>query len=156
MKLCSHCDAQFPEDYYQCVHCRRELEPIPTEHAPEPPDLSRLHHLADEHPAKIGALPDSLREAGLPFTLVTDGGTGKVDWYHGSAGRMANASVFVDPADLARAEAIHREFLESVIPHLAGMASSSGTPPDSCPACHDPIARDAGECPSCGLVFLEG
>ncbi len=155
MKLCSSCDAQFPDDYSECVHCHRGLEGAPPERDGVPPQLSRMHHLADEHPAKVAALLDSLREADVRFTLVTDGGTRKVDWNRGSAGHLARASIFVEADDRPRAEAIHREFLESLIPHLSNAVSTPAAPPGFCPACRDPVPPHAEECPSCGLAFPE-
>ena len=139
VKLCRSCDAQFSDEHARCIHCGRKLFEVDR---PEPrglPQLASLHHL--------------LQEAGITFTLITDSGTRSVDWYHGSSGWKARASVYVEPVDRDQAEAIHREFLEHIIPHLAEM-DRRGTPEGpSCPACYEPISPLADTCPSCGLAF---
>ena len=155
MKLCSHCNAQFSDEHSRCLHCNRRLRALREEAETSPQFISRLHHLADDHPAKIAPLLDRLRDAGVPFTLITDGGTSSVDRYRGSSGWEAKASVYVEPADRKLAETLHREFLEALIPHLADMASADTPPSDSCPGCHEPLPGNVDECPSCGLVFLE-
>ncbi len=154
MKLCRSCDAQFPDEYARCVHCGRPLHDARSKRDAASADPSTRVHLADEHPAKVTGLLDRLREADVPFTLVTDGGTRRVDGTRGSAGHRARASVFVDAGDLSRAESIHRGFLESIIPHLAH-AATPAAPPGTCPACHDAVAPHVEECPSCGLAFPE-
>jgi len=153
MKLCSHCNAQFSEEHSKCVHCGRRLEPGSGGSTRNSPDLSRLYHRTDDHPAKIAPLLDRLTEAGISFALVTDSGTRTVDWYQGSSGWKAKASVYVDPIDRETAEHLHREFLDSLIPHLAEMDPRAGGPAESCPACHEPVPPLAESCPSCGLAF---
>ncbi len=73
---------------------------------------------------------------------------------HGSAGHLAKASVFVDPDDRARAVAIHRSFLETLIPHLSEM-DTRARPPGACPACNAKVRAEAETCASCGLAFPE-
>jgi hypothetical protein len=85
--------------------------------------------------------------------LITDSGTRSVDWYHGSSGWKARASVYVEPVDRDQAETIHREFLEHIIPHLAEMDRRGPPEGPSCPACHEPVSPSADTCPSCGLAF---
>jgi hypothetical protein len=153
MKLCSHCNAQFSEEHSRCIHCGRRLEGSSERSARDSPDLSRLHHLTDDHPAKIAPLLDRLTEAGISFTLLTDSGTRSVDWYRGSSGWKARASVYVEPGDREVAERLHREFLEDLIPHLAEMGPGAGPSAGSCPACREPLPSAAEHCPSCGLVF---
>ena len=63
MKHCRHCDAQIPDEYRRCVHCNRVLSPPATARPAKTPDLSRLHHLADDHPSTVAGLLDRLREA---------------------------------------------------------------------------------------------
>ncbi len=153
MKLCSHCNAQFSEEHSRCIHCGRRLKPTSERSKRNPPDVSRLYHLTDDHPAKIAPLLDRLTEAGISFTLITDSATRSVDWYRGSFGWKAKASVYVEPTEREPAEHLHREFLEDLIPHLAEMDSDSGPSAESCPACHVPLTPLAESCPSCGLAF---
>ncbi len=152
MKLCSHCNAQFSEEHSRCIHCGRRLKPTSERSKRNPPDVSRLYHLTDDHPAKIAPLLDRLTEAGISFTLITHSGTRSVDWYRGSFGWKAKASVYVEPTEREPAEHLHREFLEDLIPHLAEMDSDSGPSAESCPACHVPLTSLAESCPSCGLA----
>ena len=153
MKLCSHCNAQFSDEHSRCIHCGRPLEPAGELSTPNLPDVSRLHHLTDDHPAKIAPLLDRLTEAGIAFALITDSGTRLVNWYQGSSGWKAKASVYVEPADREAAEHLHREFLEDLIPHLAEMRPDSSPSAESCPACHEPLPAVAESCPACGLAF---
>ena len=155
MKLCSHCNAQFPDEYSRCIHCDRRLRALRDASAVRHPDLRKLHHLTDEHPAKIAPLLDRLQDAGISFTLITDDGTRSVDFYRGSAGWKAKASVYVEPPDREAAERLHRAFLEEVIPHLAQMDPRGTSPADCCPACHEALGQHADSCPACGLVFPE-
>ena len=153
MKLCGHCNAQFSEEHSRCIHCGRRLNSGCERSSLGLPDVSRLYHLTDDHPAKIAPLLDRLTEAGISFTLITDSGTESVNWYRGSSGWKANASVYVEPTDQEPAERFHREFLEDLIPHLAEMDSGTGPSADCCPACHEPLTPPAASCPSCGLAF---
>lgn len=154
MKLCSSCNAQFPAEHSRCLHCGRRLQDESARATVDVPDLAQLHHLTDDHPAKISPLLERLRDADVSFTLVTDGGTHAVDVYRGSAGWMARASVYVAPSDRDRAERLHREFLEEVIPHLGSMSTDLPSE-DCCPACHEPLSEQAVSCPSCGLQFSD-
>ncbi len=161
MNLCSHCNAQFSEEHSRCIHCGRKIaaasQPVSElETGPgAAPDVSRLHHLADEHPAKVGPLLDSLIEAVIRFTLITDSGTPTVDVHRGSSGWRATASVYVEPSDRDAAERHYRNFLERLIPHLAQMTPESDSSGESCPACTTPLVGYFESCPSCGLVFPE-
>jgi hypothetical protein len=155
MKLCNHCSAQFSDDHVRCIHCGRRLRSATGQPARNPPDLSHLYHLTDEHPAKVAALLNGLTEAGIAFTLITDPGMDSIDWEGRSAGWGATASVYVDPADRERAEQVHRAFLEAVIPQLAEMERGIRPLSGCCPACGGPLAPSAESCGSCGLVFPE-
>lgn len=158
MKLCTHCNAQFPDGRRRCVHCGRRLGQDAPRPGPAGPDLARLHHLTDDHPAKIGPLLERLRAQDVPFTLVTDGGARLVDWHRGSSGWKAKASVYVEPEDRARAQRIHRAYLADLIPGLEDLPPEpDGSVPDeeACPACLEPLAASAPRCPSCGLAFPE-
>ena len=155
MRLCSQCDAQFSDEHSKCIHCGRKLKSAHETQPSETPDLSKLYHLTDDHPAKIAPLLDRLTEAGIVFTLITDSGIRNTDMYRGSSGLMATASVYVDPSDEIEAIALHRNFLEDLIPHLESMPDGSARPDGSCPACHDPISPSDRSCPSCGLAFLD-
>ena len=153
MRLCSHCNAQFSEEHSKCIHCGRRLKSWSEQSTRNSPDLSHLYHLTDDHPAKIAPLLDRLTEVGISFTLLTDSGTRSVDWYQGSSGWKAKASVYVDPAERKTAEHLHREFLEGLIPHLAEMDPSARPSAESCPACHELLPPLSEACPSCGLAF---
>ncbi len=155
MKLCSHCNAQFSAEHSRCIHCGRKLDAASEPEPGAAPDVSRLHHLADEHPAKVAPLLDSLIEAEIPFTLITDSGTRSVDFDRGSSGWRATASVFVEPSDREAAERHYRRFLERLIPHLALMTPETDSSGESCPACRAPLAGYVQSCASCGLVFPE-
>lgn len=165
MKLCAHCNAQFSEEHRRCVHCGRRLRPMEERAAPAPareardapeaPDVSRLHHLTDDHPAKVAPLLDRLAEAGIEVTLVTDARTHAVPGYRGSSGWEARASLYVEPADREAAESVHRRFLEGLIPQLQG-ARPGGAESEACPACGEPLSVVGDACPACGLAFPSG
>ena len=153
MKLCRHCNAQFSDEFATCVHCGRRLGPASVEESGATgPDDGGLVHLTDDHPAKIAPLLDRLTAAGISFTLTTDSGVRSVNW-KGSSGQEASASVYVGPDDLEPARALHRQFLEDLIPHLAGMHSPVEAAADTCPGCHEPLPAAAESCVACGLEF---
>lgn len=155
MRLCSHCNAQFSDEYDRCIHCDRKLK-LPGESGrAELPDVSTLYHLTDDHPAKIAPLLNRLTNAGIAFTLLTDSGIRKVNLHRGSSGLKATASVYVDCSAQDEAIQLHRDFLEDLIPHLKSMPEDSAAPEGSCPACHDPVSPSDPSCPSCGLAFLD-
>ncbi len=155
MRLCSHCNAQFSDEYARCIHCGRQLKSPGESDRAALPDLSALYHLTDDHPAKIAPLLDRLTDAGIAFTLITDSGIREVNWYRGSSGLNATASVYVDRSAQDEAIQLHRDFLEDLIPHLESMPDGSAAPEGSCPACHDPVSPSDPSCPSCGLAFLD-
>lgn len=157
MKLCRHCNAQFSEEHSRCLHCGRRLrsaaeEPAPRAPERSAPDVSGLHHLTDDHPAKIAPLLERLEAAGIDPTLLTDTGVRAVDGWRGSSGWEATASVYVDPGRREAAERVHREFLSELTPTLSGSAGPEAAE-DTCPACGEPLASPADSCPSCGLAF---
>ena len=140
MRLCSHCNAQFSDEFASCIHCDRKLKSPGESDRAELPDLSTLYHLTDDHPAKIASLLNRLTDAGIAFTLITDSGIREVNWHRGSSGSKATASVYVDSSAQDQAIQLHRDFLEELIPHLKFMPDSGAAPEGSCPACHDPVS----------------
>ncbi|HME69499.1 MAG TPA: hypothetical protein VKM54_06480 [Myxococcota bacterium] len=90
-------------------------------------------------------LGKALARAGIPHRL--DPGT------PGSAG--VRWAVSVGAADAAGAAAVDADYARSELPELETAPSELGVAPpeDCCPACGEPVAGDAGECPGCGLVF---
>jgi hypothetical protein len=65
----------------------------------------------------------------------------------------AGVAIFVMPKDAEAALEVDAEFLRRQIPDQP--AESQASNDESCPACGDPVALDAPECPSCGLPFVE-
>lgn len=164
MKLCRHCNAQFDEEHRRCIHCGRRLraaseEPAPAAPGVRPaergaPDVAELHHLTDDHPAKIAPLLERLERAEIPVALVADTGERAIVGWRGSSGWAATASVYVAPEQREAAEALHREFLAELVPQLAGPGAGDAAE-DVCPACREPVSPRAASCPSCGLAFPE-
>lgn len=126
----------------------RETEREP-EDAEERAEEGASHLLARREPRNARPLLEALRAAGVPFRVLGEGGTDRVQAVHGGGGRYAAIEVYVAPEDLPAAEAVVREELRA----LAGGLPGSGTESDRCPACGYALAADAPACPDCGLVF---
>ena len=94
-------------------------------------------------------LLEQLQAADIPFQVTGEGGTGEVNWLHGSYGAQAAIEVHVHPADLEQAEAI----IHAELSPLAAELSFGSAEPGVCPACHHPLPDSAQECPDCGLAF---
>jgi hypothetical protein len=156
LKLCTSCDAQFPEEHTHCIHCGRSLAP-PREAAtsgpdgPAVPDDMVLYRKRE--PIYAPPLLDALRAADVRFLAVGDLGTGGYKGESGSSGHDSMIEIYVDHLHLERAHVVETQLLRRTLPALSGSPEPPPMRGDHCPACDATLADDQMTCPDCGLRF---
>jgi hypothetical protein len=113
----------------------------------EPP--SSFAPLTWRMPAEIEPLVEALEQAGLRCMLADES---QVRLREGASMRTSGGIyVFVHADDLARAREVEQRLLRETLHDLP--PESEAHRDDACPACGEPLAPHAAECPECGLVF---
>ncbi len=156
MRYCHSCNAQLPDSFARCVHCGGPLRSQPgasQRAARSRGSLDGLCFLARRHPSRARPLLEALREAGIHFVPVGDGGARRVDVPSGSHGEHARLDVYVLPDDLERASAIEQRVLRSSLPSLPPDYEPAAEPGDRCPACGTRLSGAPDVCGDCGLHF---
>ena len=154
MKLCHSCSAQFDETFDRCLHCggRLSSEPLESSAAASQTELSEYQLIATQQPIWVPPLLEALEEAGIPFAIVTSGGTRGVDPLQGSHGTQASVQVHVPNALADEASQIQSRVFAEQLPDLPEGYEPRADASDRCPACGARIS-DAPECPGCGLFL---
>jgi len=162
-KVCPSCRDEYLPQMSRCRECgvdlvyEDELEGGPR---PDPDDVMVLAEegvLLREAAAQwAGGLADALVSAGIRCRI---GPTAAHEQGRSEGRAVASLplGVFVAASDLAAARRVDADFLRGQVPDLADAAiQAAGESVDvdgGCPACGEPLAGDAPECPECGLVF---
>ena len=158
MKICPRCRCEYFATVEQCADCGVAL--VDPGNLPAEPTTEELPPASEMVPLRIASVPfasalsDMLQAAGISHRLDS-ASVAKEDEKDGRARRQSHdqgVAVFVLPEDLEAAREIDAEFLRVQIPDQPADPSHSE---EHCPACGDPLAPDAAECPGCGLPFLE-
>ncbi len=156
MKLCTSCDAQFPDDLGRCIHCGRSLDPPRARRAAQPakrtiPDEMVLYRTRE--PLYAPPLLDALRMAEIRFLAVGDRGQWRPKGGSGNNGHDAMIEIYVDREHLERAHLAETELLRMTLPDIAPDHDPGAGSGDRCPACDTQLRVDQMTCPSCGLPF---
>jgi hypothetical protein len=154
-KICPECGEEYLHSAQRCVHCDVALEHaerLETRAPDELPPIAELHCIRAASSSWAMGLSEELSAAGIAHRVEAVGGEQSAEVRR--PGREHPCGVYVRVQDVAAAERIDARFFASQMPDLPeGFDSSTAAPDDACPACGDPLAPEAAECPGCGLVL---
>jgi len=160
LKLCTSCQARFPEGFGRCLHCGRRLvaeedaapAPAPAPGAPGEGDADAdWLAFAVREPVFAAELAQALHEGGIRFRLA---GEGETDPGHaGRAGWETRLEIQVHREDREEAERIASRHLRQSLPDLPPDFDPEADPGEGCPACGADVRSGAAACTDCGLAF---
>ncbi len=151
-KVCPECREEYTLAANECGDCEVALvfpDALPVELAPEAfPDVDQLVCVRVGPMPWTRALSDGLTQAGIAHRVEPDQRSeaeGGVD-----PRRFGGETVFgtwVLPDD----EEVARSLDAALFAHFEPDAAEEADGSEACPACEEPLATDAVECPGCGL-----
>ena len=153
-QVCPSCRDEFTLSVLECGSCGVAL--VPPDSLPPDPEPEDFPEVSDLECVRVGPLPwtraisDALTQVGMAHRVEPD--TRSVAQGGIDPKRFGGETLYgtwVLPADLEAARVIDREIF-ALFEAEAAPVSSGG---EACPACDTPLAGDALECSSCGLVF---
>jgi len=156
--FCPECRGEYLASARECVDCgvplvaAHELGASATEALPPASELRCIRA------ASVGwaqALSERLASSGISHRIEAVGEDGEDDSVRRQPSHRLPYGVYVRSEDLEAAAAIDEAFFREQIPDLPEGHEVSGAPEvaDGCPACGEPAAPGAAECPSCGLAL---
>jgi RNA polymerase subunit RPABC4/transcription elongation factor Spt4 len=144
VRHCPACDAQFPDEQEQCLHCGASLAGDAT---------VGLVLLASLDPFESRALLERLAESEIEFSVLNDRDARARTAGRGRPGSFAGVNIFVHPDEHARAFALQQQLVRESLPDLPEDFTTEAADSETCPACASPLAADARSCAECGLEF---
>lgn len=157
---CPQCGDEFQAWVTECPDCRVPLgsTPAPASAAPivsSLPPLTELAAIAQGDPWELRALAEQLLDEGVSSLVEAyPPPGGSADTAAAPRGHGTDLALYVEPTRAQRAADLVAAYRAERAGNFAA-SDAPGTEYSTCPGCDDPIADDAAECPSCGLVFPE-
>jgi hypothetical protein len=153
-QVCPECEEEYTLAARVCAECGVAL--VAPGAVPEPAEPEGFPEIDALSCVRVGPLPwtralsEALSARDIEHRIERD--TRPVEEGGAAPGRFGGEIVYgtwVRPADAEGAAEVDRLLFGHLEPDTA--ADSQGD--DRCPACQEPLAADALECPACGLAF---
>lgn len=153
-KICPECEEEYTLSAIECADCGAALV-FPDQLAAEPPP-DAFPETDELECVRVGPLPwtralsEALTSAGIEHRVQPDERDpeqGGVDPRH--FGGETVYGTWVKPEDASAASEID----DVLFGHLEPENADESQGDEACPACQEPLAPEAIECGSCGLVF---
>ena len=157
--MCPECRVAYQLWASRCSDCDVDLVAWAPEPEPEVlPPANELNVLWRGTPGQLRALAEFLASAGTssridrfpPSGATREPAPGRT----APPGPESELAIYVRPMDLASAESLRDELLQSRVP-APPETSPEPLEADACPACGHSLSPEDESCPDCGLEFPE-